>query len=107
MNKAWREKQGFTYPVLDDHAGEVGRTYGAKTTPHMFIVDASGALVYSGALDNAPPRREAEGDRVNYVDRALGEILAGKTVSVTETKPYGCSVKYASTEQAKSETKSS
>jgi peroxiredoxin len=107
MNKKWREKQAFTYPVLDDHSGDVARTYGAKTTPHMFIVDASGALVYSGALDNAPPRPGSAGDRISYVDQALGELLAGKQVSVAETKPYGCSVKYAAAEQAKGETKSS
>jgi peroxiredoxin len=107
MNKKWREKQAFTHPVLDDHSGDVGRTYGAKTTPHMFVVDASGTLVYSGALDNTPPGRDSDNGRINYVDQTLGEILAGKQVSVAETKPYGCSVKYAPTEQAKRESKSS
>lgn len=82
------------YPVLDDHTGQVGKSYGAKTTPHMFIVDASGKITYDGAIDNDPTGKR-EGDVVNYVDAALTEVLSGKPVSTTETKAYGCTVKYA------------
>src|SRR5262245_39091763 len=51
-DRAWRTQQGFSYPVLDDHAGAVGSAYGAKTTPHMFVIDRSGTLVYGGAIDD-------------------------------------------------------
>ena len=91
-NKEWAGKQNLPYPILNDQPGDVGRLYEAKTTPDMRIIDAKGALVYSGAIDN--PR--AKGDqKVNYVAKALDELLAGKKVSTAKTKPYGCSVKYA------------
>jgi peroxiredoxin len=80
--------------ILDDRSGKVGKAYGAKTTPHVFIVNARGNIVYDGAIDNAPVGK-IEGDKyVNYVDKALSEINAGKAVTVPKTKPYGCSVKY-------------
>jgi peroxiredoxin len=82
------------YPILVDEAGEVGQLYGAKTTPHMFIVDKTGKIIYAGAIDNNNSAEKA-GD-VNYVAKALDEVLAGKPVSESETKPYGCSVKYKS-----------
>lgn len=82
------------YPILVDESGEVGMLYGAKTTPHMFIVDKSGKVVYAGAIDNNNSAQTA-GDK-NFVRQALTEILAGKAVSEPETKPYGCSVKYKS-----------
>lgn len=81
--------------VLLDPDGKVGRLYGAKTTPHMFIVDPSGSLIYQGAIDNVP---SAEAEDVaaakNYVRAALEEAMAGKPVSEPSTKAYGCSVKY-------------
>lgn len=83
------------YPVLNDEVGDVGRLYGAKTTPHMFIVDSKGILAYAGAIDNDAKDAEPKEKKINYVDQALGEIVAGKPVSTAETKPYGCSVKYA------------
>lgn len=82
----------LTYPILNDSAGQVGRSYGAKTTPHMFVIDKSGNLAYSGAADDDPNGDKAA--KTNYVAQAIDELLAGKTVSVPETKPYGCSVKY-------------
>lgn len=85
---------GITYPVLNDFDGKVGHEYGAKTTPHMFIINKDGTLVFAGGIDNDPNGDNPSG-RVNYVDQALGELTAGKAVSVTESKPYGCSVKYA------------
>ena len=91
-NAKWVADHGLAYPVLDDHAGEVGRLYGAKTTPHMYVIDTSGKLVYEGAIDDDPG---GSGASKNYVDAALTEVLAGKPVSVGQTKSYGCSVKYA------------
>ena len=64
----------------------------AKTTPHMFIIDASQKLAYAGALDDDP--RGNKTDKVNFVANALDELLAGKAVSTATTQPYGCSVKY-------------
>jgi hypothetical protein len=83
----------MAHPVLLDPTGATGRAYGAKTTPQMAIIDPQGTLVYAGAIDNAPLGK-VEGARVNYVERALGELAAGKPVTTAETKPYGCSVKY-------------
>ncbi|HYE03600.1 MAG TPA: redoxin family protein, partial [Phycisphaerales bacterium] len=77
------------YPILLDPEGTVGKSYGAKTTPHVFIVGKDGKLVYQGA---AMDRK----DRTNYVKAALDETLAGKPVTKAETKSWGCSVKYAS-----------
>ncbi len=82
-------------PILIDEKGEVGRRYEAKTTPHMFVVDAKGVLVYRGAIDNAPSGKAEEGTPlVNYVDAALADLKAGKPVAKAETKSYGCNVKY-------------
>lgn len=78
--------------ALDDSAGEVGRLYGAKTTPHIFVIDAKGVLRYSGAFDDDPSGRKSE--RINYAVNALRQILAGETVVPEKTQPYGCNVKY-------------
>jgi len=95
-NKKWAEENKLPYPILDDAKGKVGRSYGAKTTPHMFVIDKKGKLAYSGAIDNqATAGGPAKEETVNYVAKALDELLAGKPVSTPETKPYGCSVKYA------------
>jgi peroxiredoxin len=90
----WIHKFKVGYPILDDSAGRVGRLYGAKTTPNMYIIDPSGILVYSGAIDD-DPRGSRDGKALNYVYQALEEILAGKPVTIAKTKPYGCSVKYS------------
>jgi peroxiredoxin len=83
------------HPILDDSAGTVGKAYGAKTALHMFIIGADGFVVYNGAIDNAPMGNIPKGEKlVNYVEKALDELAAGKSVSISETKPYGCSVKY-------------
>ena len=81
---------------LLDPKGVVGKGYGAKTTPHIYIIDGSGKLVYQGGIDDKPTADTADiaGAR-NHVLAALGELRAGKPVSVAETRPYGCSVKYA------------
>ena len=82
------------YPVLDDHAGTVGHAYGAKTTPHMFVIDKVGAIAYQGGIDD-DPRGKMKGKATNHVAAALDDLLAGKAVSTPQAKPYGCSVKYA------------
>lgn len=86
--KAWE----MNYPVLLDPEGKVGRLYGAKTTPHMFVIDKDGVLAYAGAIDNGSPAKPGD---TNYVTQAVNELLAGQTVTTKETKPYGCGVKYA------------
>jgi peroxiredoxin len=92
-NKKFAETEKVPYPILDDHAGTVGKAYGAKTTPHMFVIDKHGRLAYEGAIDDDPAGKKE--NPLNYVDQALTELLAGKAVSVPKTEPYGCSVKYA------------
>jgi peroxiredoxin len=91
---AWVNQQGITWPVLNDASGATGHAYGAKSTPGMFIIDKTGKLVYSGAIDNDPTGDLTTG-KVNYVAQALDEVLAGKAVSIAETKSYGCAVHYA------------
>ena len=81
--------------VLLDSDGKVGRMYGAKTTPHMFVIDKSGKLVYQGAIDSKPTANVADlATAENYVRVALDSSMAGKPVATATTKPYGCSVKY-------------
>jgi len=92
-NKKFAETEKVPYPILDDREGTVGKAYGAKTTPHMFVIDKHGRLAYEGAIDDDPSGRKE--NPLNYVDQALTELLAGKAVSVPKTEPYGCSVKYA------------
>ncbi len=77
---------------LLDPEGNVGRLYGAKTTPHMFVIDGDFTVAYQGAVDNDP--RGREGNRVNYVDEALTALLEGHRPEITSTQSYGCSVKY-------------
>lgn len=94
-NKLNVEKKGAATAILLDPTGQVGKLYGAQTTPHMFIIDPKGILVYQGAIDDT---RSTNPDDVaqakNYVSAALDEAMAGKPVSVPSTKSYGCSVKY-------------
>ena len=92
-NREFAAANGITYPILDDRDGKTGKAYGAKTTPHMYIINTECMIVYNGAIDNSPMGKNEEGV-VNYVDKALSEMAEGKAVSDTATKPYGCSVKY-------------
>lgn len=84
--KAW----SLNYPILNDETGVTGKAYGAKTTPHMFIIGKDGKVAYMGAIDD-----QKEGGK-NYVRQALDQIIKGETVTESSTKPYGCGVKYAS-----------
>jgi len=82
--------------ALLDPQGEVGRLYAAKTTPHMFIINADGVLIYDGAIDSRATTDQSDiTGATNYVSQALQEALAGKPVSTPTSRPYGCSVKYA------------
>jgi peroxiredoxin len=80
---------------IDDSSGTVGHLYGMKTTPHMFVVDKAGTLVYDGAIDDKPTPNHDPKTARNYVREAVDALLDGKPVEVSQTKPYGCSVKYA------------
>jgi hypothetical protein len=97
-NADGKKAYGMDYPVLLDESGDVGRAYGATNTPHMFVIDRGGNLVYRGAIDNSP---DAEGESptggklVNYVDAAMADLAAGRAVATTSTQAYGCGVKYA------------
>jgi len=92
-NKEWADSKQLPYPVLDDHEGDVGRLYGATNTPHMFVLDKQGKVVYQGAIDNNGSGTQRQ--PVNYVAAVLDDLLAGDTPSYVKTKPYGCTVKYA------------
>jgi peroxiredoxin len=82
--------------VLMDPQGGLGHLYGAKTTPHMYIIDPSGNLIYNGAIDDHPTADQSDiSGSKNYVSAALDEALSGKPVSAASTTPYGCSVKYS------------
>jgi peroxiredoxin len=86
----FKERGGLHTPLLFDPTGKVGHSYGAKSTPHCFVIDAKGNLAYRGALDNAPGGRLKEGATLtNWVEAAVGELKAGKPVTKTETKSYG------------------
>jgi hypothetical protein len=93
VNQEAKTKWKLNHPVLLDENGTVGKSFGATTTPHVYVIDPKGVLVYQGAVDNAPFGR-VEGARVPYLEQCLGDLGAERAVSTTKTKPYGCSVKY-------------
>lgn len=93
-NEEWRQKNKITYPVLDDHLGTVGKMYYASNTPQVVVLDKERRVIYYGAVDNDPERAKQPADRINYVDKALGEFLSGKPVTTHRTPPVGCTVKY-------------
>jgi peroxiredoxin len=85
-----KEQNASPTAVLLDPSGEVGHLYDAKTTPHMFVVDPKGIVIYNGALDDKPTRDAADiATATNYVSGALTEAMAGKPVSVPTSRPYG------------------
>jgi peroxiredoxin len=93
---AWMQSQkAAAMHTLMDSDGKIGRAYGARTTPHMYIVDAKGTLAYAGGIDDKPSANPADVKTAkNHVNAALGDLLAGKPVAQALTRPYGCSVKY-------------
>ena len=93
--KEWADLKIAATAWIDDHSGDIGHLFGMKTTPHCFVVAADGTLVYDGAIDNRPSPEGDPRTAKNYVRAAVDELLAGKPVSVSQTKPYGCGVHYA------------
>jgi peroxiredoxin len=96
-NRAGKTSFKLEHPILLDESGRVGHAYAAAHTPHLYVIDDKGVLVYRGAIDNSP---DAEGQSptggklVNYVDATLSDLKASRPVAVAETEAYGCSVKY-------------
>jgi peroxiredoxin len=94
-NKKYQEEKMQATHLLLDPSGEVGKKYQAKTTPHMFIVNNQGELIYEGAIDSI---RSTDADDIpqstNYVDQVLSKVVSGKAVAYSKTQAYGCSVKY-------------
>ena len=94
-NELTREKDAAPHAVLIDETGTIGRAYQARTTPHMFVIDPDGEIVYMGGIDDTAT---TNADRLKtaqpLVDIALGEAMAGKPVTVASSQPYGCNVKY-------------
>jgi peroxiredoxin len=104
-NRLAKTEYGFANRVLLDESGKVGRLYGAAKTPHLFVIDAKGVLVYRGGLDNAPvgvvdddrprPAGVPAGTLVPYLENALSDVSKARRPSQPDTPPYGCTVKYA------------
>lgn len=96
-NRKGMEGFGMKHPLLLDESGAVGKLYGAERTPHMYVINPKGILVYKGAIDNSPDgegKSPTGGKLINYIDGALTSIREGKPVTPAETKAYGCGVKY-------------
>ena len=93
---AWfGEQKASPTAVVMDPKGEIGRAYGAKVTPHMYVIDAKGTLVYAGAIDDKRSANPADiKTSTNHVAAALGEVAAGKAVTTATTTAYGCTIKY-------------
>ena len=88
----WATKHGHGFVTLHDPDGKVGKAYGAVTTPHMYVVDGKGMVAYEGAIDSDAWVKDPKA--TNYVAAALADLKAGRSVSQSYVKPYGCSVKY-------------
>jgi peroxiredoxin len=93
---AWqKERKAAPSSVLMDEEGTAGKAYGARTTPHMYIVNPQGQLIYAGGIDSIPSSNPDDIKKAtNYVRQGLGEALAGKPLTAATTRPYGCSIKY-------------
>jgi peroxiredoxin len=93
--KMSEEKGSKATHLVADETGVIGKSYGAKTTPHMIVITAEGLLAYNGAIDSKKSTNAADiAGSENYVAKALDEVLAGKPVTTSKTEPYGCGVKY-------------
>ncbi len=96
-NELTKSMKAAPTAVLKDPSGNIGKLYKAMTTPHMYVIDKKGLLRYAGAIDSIRSANPEDVKKaVNYVSKALGELMVGKEVSIPKTRPYGCSVKYAS-----------
>jgi peroxiredoxin len=91
----YKAKGSNATTVILDESGVLGKTYGARTTPHMFVIDPKGHLIYNGGIDDKPSTDQADVKTAkNYVSAALSEAMAGKAVTTATSQPYGCNVKY-------------
>ena len=94
-NAFMQEQKAAPTAVLLDADGSLGKTYGAKTTPHLFVINPEGVVIYNGAIDDKPSTDQADvAGAKNLVKAALDEAMSGKPVTTASTQPYGCSVKY-------------
>jgi peroxiredoxin len=94
---AWMQQQkaSATHTLMDSD-GKIGKAYAARTTPHMYVIDAKGTLAYAGGIDDKPSANPADVKTAkNHVNAALADMAAGKAVALAVTRPYGCSVKYS------------
>ena len=91
-SESWRAEHGLPYPILQDASGDTGRAYQARTTPNMYVIDAQGVLRYTGAIDD-DPRGRNDSPR-NYVREVVDALVNGTEPPLTQTEPYGCTVKY-------------
>jgi peroxiredoxin len=99
MNAEAAKTWSLEHPILRDESGAVGKAYGATNTPHMFVIDKKGMLVYAGAIDNSPDaegKSPQGGKLVNYVDAALEDLAASRPIRTPTSQAYGCTVKYGS-----------
>jgi peroxiredoxin len=92
--KEWARQKMAATAWLDDGSGEVGKAYGMRTTPHMFVIDKQGVLAYEGAIDDRPASDGDPRTAHNYVREAVQKLQASEKLTVSQTKPYGCGVKY-------------
>ena len=90
----WSKDKIAATALIQDSEGTIGRAYDMKTTPHMYVINKEGVLVYNGAIDDKPDGSHDPRKARNYVREAVGKVSAGEKVEPAETKPYGCSVKY-------------
>jgi peroxiredoxin len=93
--KEWAGEKIAATAWIDDNSGTIGHLYDMKTTPHTFVIAADGTLVYDGAIDNRPSPSGDPRTAKNYVRAAVDELLAGRPISISQTRPYGCGVHYA------------
>jgi hypothetical protein len=90
-----KDRKATPTAMLMDEEGTAGQAYGARTTPHMYIVNPQGQLVYAGGIDSIPSSSQSDIPKaVNYIRQGLNEALTGKPISVASSRPYGCSIKY-------------
>ncbi len=94
--KEWVAEKMKATAWLDDSSGQIGHAYGMRTTPHMFVINPQGTLVYEGAIDNRPAPDGDPRSAKNYVREAVQKLQAGDKLAVSQTRPYGCGVKYGS-----------
>ena len=94
--KEWADQKIKATAWVDDHTGDVGHKYGMRTTPHMFVIDKNSVLVYQGAIDDRPSPAGDPRKARNYVRETVQKLEAGQKVEVSQTRPYGCGVKYGS-----------